>query len=296
MTLLNTGLRSKLLLLLAICAFVTVGETSAQERKPLNQASGGKVIDYMVATVNGSLITYSDVLWQLTLEPGTVLDRPSADELRRALELIIRQRIIYQDAEKLPHIHATDKETEAALLEFVRLFPSQAALQQRMQSSGLTSEKLREIIRERVDTEKYLDFRFRAFTVVSPKEIEEYYRDVYVPRFRVRSPQQIVPTLAQVRTTIEKALEESKVEASLQEYLDEARERADIVILTPFQQDSQKDFERLRDARQASASGRSFTIPPLGRMSDRLVDKFRGHRWIRQELFLSKDMNRGIQS
>jgi hypothetical protein len=103
-----------------------------------------------------------------------------------------------------------------------------------MERTGLTAEKLREIISERVDIEKYLDFRFRAFTLVTPKEIEEHYRDVFVPRFRQRSQQLILPKLDQVRSEIEQTLTESKIESSLQKYLDDARERAEIVILNPL--------------------------------------------------------------
>ena len=206
----------------------------ARAQSPQQTGARGKVVDSMVASVNGLLITYSDLLWQLTLEPQTVLDNPSAEELKRALDLVIGQRIIHQDAERMPHIHATDKEVEVAITELVKLFPSQAEFQKRMQRTGLTSDKLRDIISERVDIEKYLDFRFRNFTVVTLKEVEEYYRDVYVPQLRQRSPQQIVPKLDQVRAAIEATLTESKIGTSLQKYLDEARERAEIVILNPL--------------------------------------------------------------
>ena len=220
-------------LIVAVLSLIWVVD-SARAQAPKDTGGRGKVIDSMVATVNGGLITYSDLLWQLTLEPQTVLDNPGVDELKRALDLVIGQRIIHQDAERLPHIHATDKEVEVAITELVKLFPSQAEFQKRMQRTGLTSDKLRDIISERVDIEKYLDFRFRNFTVVTPKEIEEYYRDVYVPRFRQRSPQQIVPSLDQVRAEVEATITESKIATSLQKYLDDARERADIVILNPL--------------------------------------------------------------
>ncbi|HYJ89361.1 MAG TPA: hypothetical protein VEW46_25085 [Pyrinomonadaceae bacterium] len=220
--------------LIVILLGLLFAQYAAQAQGALEKKGSGKVVDSMIATVNGSLITYSDLIWQLTLEPATVLDNPGVEDLKRALELIVGQRIIHQDAEKLPHIHATEKEVDLALAELVRLFPSQAEFRKRMERTGLTTEKLREIVSERVDIEKYLDFRFRNFTIVTAKEIEEYYRDVYVPRFRLRSPQQIVPKLEQVRADIERTLEESKVESSLQKYLDDARERAEIVILNPL--------------------------------------------------------------
>ena len=218
-----------LLSLHAFSAKFVYQETQAQQ-----QATAGKVIDYMVATVNGSLITYSDLRWQLTLQPNTVLDNPRREDLQRALELLIQQRLVFQDAEKLPHIHATDKEIEIAVAELIHLFPSQAEFQQRMLRTGLTAERLREIVGERVEIEKYLDFRFRSFTVVTPKEIDEYYRDSYVAQFRQRSPGAVVPKIETVRSQIEKQLIERRVGTDLQKYIDDTRERAEIVILRPL--------------------------------------------------------------
>ena len=205
-----------------------------QETQTQQQATAGKVIDYMVATVNGSLITYSDLRWQLTLQPNTVLDNPRREDLQHALELLIEQRLVFQDAEKLPHIHATDQEIELAVAELIHLFPSQAEFQQRMVRTGLTAERLREIVGERVEIEKYLDFRFRSFTVVTLKEIDDYYRDSFVPQFRQRSPGAVVPKIETVRSQIEKQLIERRVGTDLQKYIDDTRERAEIVILRPL--------------------------------------------------------------
>lgn len=194
-------------------------------------ATGGEVVDRMMATVNGQLITYTDLLWQLALEPGTPLDRPRAADLRKVLETVIDQRIIYHEAEKLPHIHADDREVEPALAELVRRFPSQTEFQRRVASVGLTSGQLREIVRERVEIEKYVNFRFRSFTVVTPQEVEGYYRDVYVPRRRRQSPGVIVPALKEVYKEIERTVIEDKVAADLSKFFDEVRDTADIEIL-----------------------------------------------------------------
>jgi hypothetical protein len=81
--------------------------------------------------------------------------------------------------------------------------------------------------------EKYLDFRFRNFVVISQNEIADYYRDVYVPRFKARNPGRIVPTVEQARDEIEKTLMEAKIESDTSAFLDTARERAEIVTLSP---------------------------------------------------------------
>lgn len=196
-----------------------------------------QVVDKMVATVNAGaqteLITYSDLIWQLALQPNTQLDNPSSQELNRALRLLIDQRLILQEAEKLPTIVPTPAEIGAARTELARYFSSEPVFRERLQRVGLTSEKLDEILEQRLKMEKYLDFRFRNFVVISQNEIADYYRDVYVPRFQARNPGRIVPTVEQARDEIEKTLMEAKIESDTSAFLDTARERAEIVMLSP---------------------------------------------------------------
>lgn len=196
-----------------------------------------QVVDKMVATVNGGvrteLITYSDLMWQLALQPDTPLDNPRSEELNRALRLLIDQRLILQEAEKLPTIVPTPTEIADARAELARHFASEPVFRERLQRVGLTSEKLDEIIDQRLRMEKYLDFRFRNFVVISQQEIADYYRDAYVPRFRARNPGRIVPTLEQVRDEIEKTLMEAKIESDTDAFLDTLRDRAEIVTLNP---------------------------------------------------------------
>src|SRR5215212_1459999 len=65
--------------------------------------SAQQVVDKMVATVNAGvrtdLITYSDLMWQLALQPNTVLDNPTSADLNHGVRLLIDQRLILQEAE-----------------------------------------------------------------------------------------------------------------------------------------------------------------------------------------------------
>lgn len=196
-----------------------------------------QVVDKMVATVNSGvktdLITYSDLMWQLALQPTTQLENPNTADLNRALRLVIDQRLILQEAEKLPTIVPTPAEISGARNELARNFRTQEEFQQRLLRVGLTSEKLDEIVEQRLKIEKYLDFRFRNFVVISQKEVADYYNDVYVPRFRTRFPGRIVPEMEQARAEIETTLMEAKIESDTDAFLDTARERAEVVILSP---------------------------------------------------------------
>lgn len=214
----------RLLILLPLSLFISSQPCSAQQ-----------VVDKMVATVNAGvrtdLVTYSDLLWQLALQPNTVLDNPTSEDLNRALRLLIDQRLILQEAEKIPTIVPTQKEVSDARDELARQFVSPIEFQQRLQRVGLTREKLDEIIEQRLKMEKYLDFRFRNFVVIGQKEIADYHRDVYVPRYKTRFPGRIVPSLEQARAEIETTLMEAKIESEMDAFLDTARERAEIVVL-----------------------------------------------------------------
>ncbi|HEX8071917.1 MAG TPA: hypothetical protein VF546_18360 [Pyrinomonadaceae bacterium] len=201
------------------------------------RASAQEVVDRMVATVNGrELITYTDLLWQLALQPDAPLDSPRAEDLQRALNLLVDQRLIAEEAGKLPAIAPKDEDVTAALAELIKRFPSQAEFYRRAARVGLTNEQLREIVRQRVEIDNYLNFRFRSFVVVTPEETADYYRDVFVPRWRKATPGRIVPTLAEATPQIERTLTESKIESDTDAFLEDARARAEIVILSPVSQ------------------------------------------------------------
>jgi hypothetical protein len=197
-------------------------------------ARAQEVVDKMVATINGrDLITYTDLLWQLALQPESSLESPRSQDLQEARDRLIDQRLISEESGRLPTVTPSDKEVQEAITALVKRFPTQAAFYARIARVGLTAEMLREIVSQRLEIEKYLDFRFRSFVVVSAKEIADYYRDTYVPRFRRQRPGVIVPTLEQATPQIEETLREAKVESDTDAFLEDARARAEIVILNP---------------------------------------------------------------
>jgi hypothetical protein len=103
-----------------------------------------------------------------------------------------------------------------------------------MQSVGLTIDQLNEIVRQRLQIEKYIDFRFRSFTVVTPKEIESYYRESYVPRARNQRPGVIIKTLEEASEEIRSGLISAKIESEIDAFKDSIRDHAEIVIIKPL--------------------------------------------------------------
>jgi hypothetical protein len=211
----------------------------------LSEARAQTVADKMVASVtNGSratpdLITYSDLVWQLALEPNRPFsERPSSEDLNHALRLLEDQLLILQEARKLPIADTAqarqdfDKAVAQKLTELAQTFGSRIKLEERMIRVGLTSDQLDAILRDRVTEEKYLDFRFRAFVLISSKEITDRYNQEYS---RLRNSGRIVPTLDQASSQIEQELIDEKIASEIDTFVDSLREQpgTEIVILNP---------------------------------------------------------------
>jgi len=201
-------------------------------------ASGQEVVDKTVAIVSDNsrteLITYSDLVWQLALQPGTPLDPPRSEDLNQALQLLINQRIFALEAERLPRAAPTDKEIADKITETLTHFTSPAAFGARLKLVGFDSIKdssFEHMVAQRVAIEKYVDFRFGSFVVITADEETKYYRDVYVPEFRRKTPGLLMPTLEEKRTEIHQTLARQKVATAIENFLDEAKRRVQVEVL-----------------------------------------------------------------
>lgn len=221
-----------LLLLTAHCALLTAVRAQTVADKMVASITNG-------ARATPDLITYSDLVWQLALEPDTPFsDKPSSDQLNKALHTLEDQLLILQEARKLPVADTTAAQQEFEDLvkkrrdELAQAFGSRARLEERMTRVGLSTEQLDAILRDRVTIEKYLDFRFRAFVLISQKEITDRYNQETAP---LRNSGRIVPTPDQVRNRIEHDLTEEKIASEIDTFVDGLRDQpgTEIVILNP---------------------------------------------------------------
>lgn len=201
-------------------------------------ARSQEVVDKTVAVlsdgVRTELITYSDILWQMALQPGTQLRPARSEDLNQALQILINQRLFALEAQRLPKNAATDKEITDKINETLSYFASPAVFEERLKQVGFTSikdENFQRLIAERLAIDKYVAFRFESFVVVTLDEERRYYRDTFVPDFRRRSPGLLVPAFDDKKKEIRETLVREKVATSIERFLDEAKQRVEIEIL-----------------------------------------------------------------
>lgn len=199
-----------------------------------------QIVDKTVAVVSdgsrSELITYSDLLWQMALQPGVPLDSPRSEDLNRALQTLINQRIFSLEAGRLPRAAPGAEEIADKIRDTVAFSPSASAFETRLKQVGFDSVKdpaFENLIAQRVGIEKYIDFRFHSFVVVTPDEEKKFYTDIFTPEFRRRSPGLLLPPFEEKRAEIHNEITQQKVAAAIERFLDEAKRRITVEILIP---------------------------------------------------------------
>lgn len=195
---------------------------------------GQILLDGTVAGVNGELILKSDVLWSLALDPTVAPAEfwdPAVQQMM--LRTIIDQRILLQEASKLPATRVTEAEIAGAREQLVASFNTTddpTRFERRLQLVGLSGPRLERILGVRLRILKFIDFRFRSFVVVTEPEIERYFDLEVRPSLPDQTPAAIAEALAAKRREIERVLVEEKINSSIDEYLEAARGRAQVVV------------------------------------------------------------------
>ncbi|MBI4851701.1 MAG: SurA N-terminal domain-containing protein [Acidobacteria bacterium] len=189
------------------------------------------VVDQLIATVNGDAITKSDLVWALVLNPKTKQTDLTLN-LPIVLEQVIDQRLLLSEANRLPNLDPTQIEISKTIAEVVKKFPSEALFYQRLEEVGLTGEILQKIFRERLLILKYVDFRFRAFAIITENEIQAYYEENVKSKLLTQNINPSDKPSDEERKLIEAILVEERVNIQIEQFLDSARQQADIVRLT----------------------------------------------------------------
>jgi hypothetical protein len=195
----------------------------------------GQEIDATIATVNGDLVLKSDVLWNLALDPNVApaefWDHKVQDMMLRT---IIDQRLLLQEASKLPATQATTEEVRQEIGKLANEFNGNSdptRFETRLRLVGLDMLRLEQIIRDRLQITKFVDFRFRSFVVVTEPEITAYFDAEIKPKLPDKTPAALAAALAAQRPQIEKLLVEEKINDAIDTYLTAARGRAEVIRL-----------------------------------------------------------------
>jgi len=194
-------------------------------------ASSQQTVDQILTLVNDDIITRIDLLWSIAIDPKapSPVGPVGSDLLRQKLDVMIDERLVAQEAGRIPTADITQEEVDRKRAELIARFKSEAEFRQRVGSVGLTPQKIDELLRQRVLMDRFIDFRFRSFVLATEQEIQRYYDENLVPEIRKRGA--VPPPIDQVRDKISELLKQQKIDTELDRWLSAARQRAEVVQL-----------------------------------------------------------------
>lgn len=138
----------------------------------------------ILAVVNDEVVTQADLdlalssaIEELKREySGAELQAKIEETRKEFLDQIIDDKLILQEAKKRG-VTVEDVEVEERLNEVKSRFPSEEAFYAEVQKSGVSTDMLKKRYRENIMMAKLVDYEVREKVVVTPTEIESYYRD-----------------------------------------------------------------------------------------------------------------------
>ncbi len=134
----------------------------------LAELEGATLVDSVVARVNRHPITESqlDLEARLALaehgELATAEGRLTEPQLSSALDYLIDQLLLEDEAERLQVFEIDDDETRKALAQLAARFPSARPLQSFLDRFGIPADMLEASLRRGLRAERYLDSKIRV--------------------------------------------------------------------------------------------------------------------------------------
>ncbi len=207
-------MRSKLAFL--CCAIVAVNVA-------LTRRVAGDVIDRILAVVNGSVITLSDVegarrFGLIAAEQG---------DLRGAVERVIDRRLALVEVERYAPPEPPASRIDEAVAAARARFTSESAFAAALAETGMTAAHLRRQVRDDLRLRAYEQQRFGFALAPTEEETLAYFR-ANPDRFRRGGA---LPAYDDARAEVRAAMIAEKRTQAIREWIDGLRRRAGISIL-----------------------------------------------------------------
>ena len=198
-----------------------------------------QVIDRIVTAVNGRVITQNDWAEQERFE-ALADGRPPqhTQQSPAALARLIDRVLLLQQMAELNFRPPAPELVQQQIDAIKKQFPpakteTEAAWTRTLKDYGIPEEDFMQIVTEQANVLRFIDVRFRSNTRIAPYEIENYYRDSFLPEFKKSANGQVPPPLKQVQNKIQQILLEQRVSEGLNSLLQSLHTQAVIRTIAP---------------------------------------------------------------
>ncbi len=189
------------------------------------------IVDQIAAVVDEEVITFSDLQWLIDFRGFEVPNDPQQrrDFYLSILDQVIEQKLIAMEAEQTPIIMITNEDVEAQIAAYKTRFASEEEFRAKLIEMQMSPYEFRQLIRRQLAVNEFIEKRFKPFIIVLPNEIEQYYREQFLPKLKELN--QPIPPLDVVEESIRQILTEQRTNEELERWLGTARRRARVTNL-----------------------------------------------------------------
>ncbi|MBE3088251.1 MAG: hypothetical protein IMZ71_03960, partial [Chloroflexi bacterium] len=188
-------------------------------------ASSAQIIDRVLATVGGQAITLSDARAAIAL--GLVRSESGPDPIGPALSDLVVRALILTDVNRYAAPPPEPEAVERRLSEVRARFPSDAAYREALEANAMTEARLRDVVRDDLRIDAYLDQRFSAPAQPTDDEVARYY-ETHQAEF-VREGR--LPALDDVRDLARERTVAGRRRTLIEDWVDRLRLRTDVTVV-----------------------------------------------------------------
>ena len=190
---------------------------------PCALAGQGDVLDRVVVTIGETAITQSDVeqeyLFERFLDGQWPAPPPDKAALEQARDRLTYQRLLEIEGEATRAGLADPEGSAAERLEELRArFGQGDKFESALRELGITENQLLDRLAEQAQILRIIDQRLRPAASPTPAEIENYYRQVFLPSYAQRSKDP-APALSDVENQIREILVQKSIDELLTKWL-----------------------------------------------------------------------------
>jgi hypothetical protein len=194
-------------------------------------AASGTIIDRIAVSVGNRAIAASDIDREIRITAFLNGVKPdfSPSARRAAAGRLVEQTLVRIEVEASRYPVPTSAEVQTALDGFKKQhYADDAAYQRALTDYGITEQDvINELLWQRTLL-SYIDVRFRPSVQVSDKEIQDYFQKVVKPAADAAHPGKSA-TLDEYRDQIEETLAGKKEDDELNRWLEQTKQRSEIV-------------------------------------------------------------------
>ncbi len=186
-----------------------------------------ETVDRVLAVVNEQVITLTDlrIIEEFRLYGRDIRENAeNFDQL--VLDELIGQKLVVQH--EAGQISVDREEINSALGRMITEM-GEDEFEAKLDEFSMNRDDLEGYIREKIAYQKVISLRFNKGSMVSLKEIEDYYNQVYVPTQTEKGlkPQPMLDILNEIESTIVQA----KIDAQIKAWIKSLKRRADVQVI-----------------------------------------------------------------